>query len=69
MSGRLNYRWPPIEEHLLSLACIACGCTLRDPCPGGCAWAAVDEENGAALCTACSALPLDDLVARLEIAA
>jgi len=48
-----------IEE---PVSCIACGCTEYEPCPGGCSWAAVDEENNVGLCTQCCLTPVDQLV-------
>jgi hypothetical protein len=42
-------------------ACIACGCTEFEPCPGGCAWAVINPDTGARLCTRCAKLPLVQL--------
>lgn len=46
----------------MMLRCIGCGCTDAQPCPDGCAWAAVDEEQGIGLCTNCAVKPLDQLI-------
>lgn len=45
------------------LACICCGCTESRACPGGCSWAAVDEDAGVGLCSACAVKPMDQLIA------
>jgi hypothetical protein len=45
------------------IQCVGCGCTDSRPCPGGCAWAAVNEDEGIGLCTNCAVLPLDELLA------
>ena len=44
-------------------ACIACGCTEFEPCPGGCAWAVINPDSGARLCTRCAKKPLAELEA------
>jgi len=48
-----------IEE---PVACIACGCTEYEPCPGGCTWAVMNPETGNAICTSCVKKPLGELV-------
>lgn len=34
----------------LELACIRCGCTQFDACPGGCAWVSMEPP----ICSACA---------------
>ena len=42
-------------------ACFVCGCTDAVACPGGCWWAADDEEHGLDVCSRCVELR-DDLI-------
>ncbi len=37
-------------------ACELCGCTLFDPCPGGCAWSEYFADRGRAVCTSCETI-------------
>lgn len=59
-----------VPAHLVTgeLICVACFCTESSPCPGGCSWAAIDQEAGVGLCTACAAKPIGELLedSRLE---
>lgn len=41
--------------------CFVCGCTDEVACPGGCWWAANDEDNGLEVCNRCVELR-DDLI-------
>jgi hypothetical protein len=46
---------PMVDEFIVAVklkpgTCRWCGCTERDPCPGGCGWA--DRQQ--TLCTSCS---------------
>ena len=44
------------------MACLVCGCTEYEPCPGGCSWAAVVPERNVGICDRCALLPLDELL-------
>jgi hypothetical protein len=33
--------------------CLACGCTDRRACPGGCSWLELDREIRIGLCSSC----------------
>lgn len=50
--------WPDEDE----VRCFVCGCTDEVACPGGCWWAADDENHGQDVCSRCVELR-DDLVA------
>jgi hypothetical protein len=48
--------------HVDETSCFVCGCTDQVACPGGCWWAADDEEHGQDVCSRCVELR-DDLIA------
>lgn len=50
------------EAEKSEIECVGCGCTDAQACPGGCSWAAVEEEAGIGLCTNCAVQPLDLLL-------
>jgi hypothetical protein len=54
-------------QEIASPACVVCGCTEYTPCVTGngpCAWAALNREGDYGLCTACLAMPLEEMLPR-----
>lgn len=50
--------------------CLGCGCTDETPCivdGQPCAWVSMDPRTNQGLCTACNALPFEELLARIEL--
>lgn len=55
---------------LVGAVCLGCGCTETTPCVGeggACGWVSVDTETGQGLCTACDALPFEELIERVAM--
>lgn len=38
----------------MDATCVACTCTDRRACPGGCSWLELDREHGIGLCSQCA---------------
>jgi len=67
MSARQMQLQQILAQQRVETWCIGCGCTETAACPGGCFWTGVNQESGAGLCSRCTAKPLEELEAQLEM--
>lgn len=49
--------------------CAVCGCSMDEPCPGGCYWADDPKRPGTDVCNRCVGLTHRDLINELKAAA